>query len=587
MRLEAFEFKDKIDDDPFIITTKKAFDDFLRKVLSENFIVIDVEGNEENLLGVGFGFYSKETFYIPFRNIETELSKEFVFEILKSVFKKEPKTFLGHNIKFDLKVLAWQGLNLIDRKQEFHDTQIIGWLLDSRRCRVKGGLSLDGLCKEYGVRGKLEEFQRINIYDAKEIANYCRADCLATLELFEKLEEELSKDKKLKTIYEIERRLIPYITLMELRGVVIDVKKIEEIEKTLDSLTEKLYKDLIKLTGKRTINFRSSKQILAIIPEDIKDQLPKGKTQILTRNDYLLPFSSNPTIKALLEYRSLDRIKSTFGLTLVKKAQEVKENKALIRAEFRQDGTVSGRFKSRNPNLQNIPKRNEEISRVIRGAFVPREGFKYLIADASQIELRSLALISKDPKLLEVFNSDGDLHQTTADLLGISRYEGKTINFSIVYGISPESLASTLEIPKEEAKDLIEEFFEEYKNVKRLRDYIRFRLKSKKEIRTYFGRKRLFDFDFLTEDIFRQAFNFTCQGTAADIVKAAMVACYENKNLNAIPVLQVHDEIVLEVVENKVLEIVEILKETLEKAPLIKDLPVKILFDIEVANNWV
>lgn len=568
-----------------VVVTKDQFEDFLRDFVDEDFLVLDVEGTLEDFFGFGVLFHSKRSYYVPFKYAQTELSKKYVFEILNSLFKEKERTILGHNIKYDLKVLTYNGLRILGlRNISFEDTQILAWVIDSRRVKVDGGLSLDGLAKAYGIEGKLKKFKEVNFYDVDEVSEYCLRDCLTTYELFETLYEEL-EDEKLKQIYDLERKLIPYVTLLELRGAVVNVQKIKELDDYLCSEIRNLLEKIKDKTG-HYINFNSQRDILRVLPKEIRDSLPDGKTEKSTRKDALSAFKEDEIVNLVLKARSLEKIRNTFGIPLLNKAKDYDEMHKIVYSEFRQDGTLSGRFKSSSPNLQNIPRREEKVAKAIREAFVPRLDYKLVIADASQIELRSLALISKEEKLIEAFRSDGDLHQLTADLLGISRQEAKTVNFSIVYGVSAETLGRNLGLSTKEAEEIIENFFNEYPRVKKLRDYIRHKLIRVGVLRTYFGRKRIFsEIERKTEQGFRQAFNFVCQGTAIDLVKSGMLNCYE-RGIRAYPILQVHDEICFEVLESEAQKVAEEIKSSLENAPFAVGLPVKIVYDVKIANSW-
>jgi len=325
-----FECEEIVDN---CVQTEEAFELFLRDFDSSEVVYIDVEGTLSELYGVGFklnrGFY-----YIPF-SFCRGLKKNYVFEILETLSKHFPKTWIGHNIKYDLKVLYAHGLDLIsEANQKFEDTQILAWLLDSRRVKKKDGLSLNALSQEYGLGEKTKPFKEVNFYDLREVSTYCLKDVELTEKLYKVLLDKIYEDEKLFKSREI-----------------------------YDEVSEILRKH---------VNLRSPRQVLQILPEEIRELLPSGKVQKSSSSKHLKAYSQNEVVDLILKYRSLEQMRRTFGLRLLKKGVE-KDGLVKIFAEFRQDGTVSGRFKSRNPNLQNIPNRGEE-GKLIRRAFVASPG---------------------------------------------------------------------------------------------------------------------------------------------------------------------------------------------------------------------
>lgn len=563
---------------PDTLLAERLFDEEFSKLLSslpeEKVIVLDVETEFEKLIGCGF--------YLPLNDVSiylpllTTLSKNVFGGFLK---ENEGKyTLIGHNIKYDLGTLIKEyGICF---SNNVHDTMVLAWVLNSNRAvGLEGGLSLDGLCKYYGLQGKLKPFEEVDFSNIEAVAEYCRQDCLATYNLFKVLAEEIQKFDKLKKIYLLERKLIPVISQMEARGNLVDLAKLETFGKAVSKRLEEVEEKLLKLTGKK-INFRSAKQVLTLLPEEITSQLPLSKTQVSAQKKWLLKFSENEIVRLLLKHRSLSSFLNTFYLGL-------KKNLVNGRLHTSYGFTRSGRYKSVSPNLQNIPA-DGEFSDLLRDSFIPSPQNCFIVVDFSQIELRCLAAIVGSKELLEVYNEKKeDLHYKTQSLLGVSRKVAKAVNFGIVYGQTAQGLAASLNISREEAQKLIDKFYEAYPAIKKTKEKSELIVSKNGYLETFFGRRRYFSQSLDKQRDMRSAFNFLCQGTAQDIFKIFLLYLLKNSQ-NLTPVLMVHDEIVFEVEkELSLFEARRIHKAlNLNGIKALSSFPVKIEASIGIGHSW-
>lgn len=548
-----------------------------------NLISLDIEGDTTELYGVGLAVKNNNrilSFYIPtaYSNKNVPISKLKLF--LESVLKG--KQVLGHNIKYDYEVLKSYG---IDIGFDFHDTSILAWVLNPTlplRSR-----SLDKLAEFYVGKGKTKKFTEVKIWSIADISKYCRNDCEITLLLFEKLIEEVSKQKNLYNIYTLERRIIRYVADMEMQGVALSVKRLKEVEEVLNKEISRLYEEISAISGKR-INPLSNQQVSRIIPKEIAEKLPTGKSGFpSTSKKHLEMFSEDPLISRILEYRHLSTLYNTFVKKFLNIARPGDEF-VILKGTFQQDGTESGRFKSYEPNLQNIPRRGS-LGNLIRSVFVPRSGMVFVISDASQLELRILAAATKDKRLVEIFQNDLSLHEEVSKMLSVDYDIAKTVNFSIIYGVSASSLAKRLKISEKEAEKIIHKFYKNFPSVKTYKHNLEKSVAATKTIKSLFGRERKFkDEDFATPQKFsatmREAFNYSIQATGADIIKIWMYML--SKNGVKAPLLQVHDELVFEIEEKDAKEFIDTITDLYENNKYIKMLAVPFKLESVVGKSW-
>lgn len=415
--------------------------------------------------------------------------------------------------------------------------------------------------------------------------------------LANKLENEIVKEKELLELYEkIEFPLTPILAHMEKNGIKLDLKKFKEIDEEITQKTNQLMEDIYSLIGKR-VNLNSPKQLSEVLYRDLGiKSVKKGGKAFSTASDILMElYDAHPVIPMIMEYRNVSKLKNTYIDVL----PDFVGDDGRIHTTFNQTLTATGRLSSSNPNLQNIPIKYDWGEK-IRSAFVADDGFLLLSADYSQIEIRVLAHMSEDENLIQDFCEGKDIHTRTAmKIFGISesqvtkemRRQAKTINFGILYGMGSYSLSKELKVSQKEAEIFIKKYFENYEKVKRFRENLIDFAKKNKFVRTLFGRKRyLYEIDspdhLVRNNAERIALNTPIQGTAADIVKLAMISVYDTlqkSNINFKMLLQVHDEILLEVAEKDIENAKEIVKDKMTK---VVDFKVPLEVKVGVGKNW-
>jgi len=427
---------------------------------------------------------------------------------------------------------------------------------------------------------------------------YACEDADITFQLYKILVDEI-KNKDLGNVFDnIEIPLINVLIQMEKNGVYLDIDFLKKMSISLTNDLEKLEKEIYDNAGE-IFNIKSPKQLSYILFEKLKlPVIKKTKTGYSTNEFVLEKLKDEHTLpKIILDYRKLIKLKSTY-VDALPKLKNPKTNR--IHTSFNQTVAATGRLSSTNPNFQNIPIRTE-IGREIRKSFVAQnDGWKILSADYSQVELRIMAHMSKDEKLVEAFKNDVDVHSSTAalvysvDLKDVSkdmRRTAKVINFGIMYGAGPFRISNELNISIKEAKEIIDNYFEKFSGVRSFIDKIIEETKTKKFVTTIFGRKRqVIDIDSknhnLKEAAKRVAINMPIQGTAADIIKIAMIKInnvFNEEKLNSKMILQIHDELVFEVHPDELEKVNEIVKSNMENA---YKLIIPLNVDIEIGDSW-
>lgn len=524
-----------------------------------------------------------------------------ILNLLSPIFTNESISKCGQNIKYDLIVLKQNGL---ETAGTCFDTMIANYIL-----RPDGRHNLDSLALEHlnyktitfeELVGKETDISRIPI---ERVAEYSAEDADITFRLYEILGKKLRDDNLLKISNDIEFPLIEVLTDMEFAGVKLDTSFLKLLSKELEKILDNTIDDIYNLAGKK-FNINSTQQLGIILFEDLK--LPTGrktKTGFSTDVGVLESLKhQHPIVDKLLEYRTISKIKSTYVDAL---PVLINRKSGRLHTSFNQTITTTGRLSSSNPNLQNIPIRSE-LGREIRKAFIPQDDeWAILSADYSQIELRIMAHISNDPGLTEAFNAGEDIHASTAaKIFGYElndfillpsetrqemRRKAKEVNFGIMYGLGYFGLANRLDISKEEARAIIAKYHERFPNVKLYMEETIKKAKRDGYVETLMGRRRyLPDIKSRNQNIRsnaeRQAINMPIQGTAADMIKLAMIRIHRrisNKQIRML--LQVHDELVFEV-QNSFMEDAKILiVEEMKNA-----LPLNVPLEIEVGfgKNW-
>lgn len=557
-RLENLSYEYKLVDNE---TEAKELADFLltNEIFSLDTETTSIEALDAKLVGLSFSTEDFRAWYVPVSR-ETEKAKK-ILEIFRPVYENPKILKVGQNLKYDLTVLANYGIHL---SGPLFDTMLAHYLIQPELRH-----NMDYLAEIYlnyktihieeliGPKGRGQK--NMGDLEPKDIYKYACEDADVTLRLMKPLAEELRKNSLEEVFQNIEMPLMPVLARMERNGVVLDTETLKEVENDFTARLQTLEKDIYELAGHEfTIN--SPRQVGEVLFGELKlsEKVKKTKSgQYSTSEEVLRDLhSKHPIVQKILDYRGLKKLLSTYVEALPKLINPATGH---IHTSFNQAVTATGRLSSSNPNLQNIPVRGED-GREIRKAFIPEEGEIFFSADYSQIELRIMAHLSGDEHMIEAFNAGHDVHAATAarifhkDIKDISqdeRRKAKTANFGIIYGISAFGLAERMDVSRTEAKELIDSYFEMYPKIK---DYISKAVDTAREkgyIETEFGRRRYLP-DINSRNAVvrgyaeRNAVNAPIQGTAADIIKIAMIRVQQRldaEGCKARMMLQVHDEL--------------------------------------------
>ena len=556
-----------------------------------------------NLVGISFALENGEAAYLPLQldylGAPKTLEKTTALSLLKPVLENPAIQKVGQNFKYDLTIFARNG---IDVQGVAFDTMLESYVLNST-----GRHNMDDLAKRYlghqtisfeEIAGKGKNQLTFNQIPLEQAAEYAAEDADVTMKLQQVLWEKLSKEPTLEKLFkEMELPLLGVLSRMERRGVLIDSDALflqsNEIANRLSELEEQAY----VLAG-QPFNLASTKQLQEILFDKLGlpviQKTPKGAPS--TNEEVLEELAfSHELPKVLVEHRGLSKLKSTYTDKL---PQMVNPQTGRVHTSYHQAVTATGRLSSSDPNLQNIPIRNEE-GRRIRQAFIAREGFTVVAADYSQIELRIMAHLSQDQGLINAFTQGKDIHRSTAaEIFGVAldevtseqRRNAKAINFGLIYGMSAFGLSRQLGIGRADAQSYMDLYFKRYPGVQTFMHDIREKAKAQGYVETLFGR-RLYLPDINSSNGMRRkaaervAINAPMQGTAADIIKRAMIQLDQKlqNDPNIAMIMQVHDELVFEVRSEKVAFYSELIKTQMESAA---DLVVPLIVDVGQGNNW-
>ena len=574
-------------------------------------MVLDTETSDldpliADLAGLSVCVNPAQAFYIPLghRDEAGELlpgqpAKKSVLKILRPYLEDAGLPKLGHNLKFDYSIIRQQGEG-VTLKGPLWDTMIASYLLDPGRRTFK----LDDLCREIldlkmttfteVTKGdkRPEAFVYVSLEDAK---NYSCEDVHGTCLLWDEFRPKLEKQELWQLFAELETPLLPILAEMELAGIKVDTDLLQDLSHEFGKKLAALEKEIYKLAGQE-FNINSPRQLGEILFDKLK--LPHGrktKTGYSTDVGVLEKLSFHELPQAVLIHRNLSKLQSTY---VEKLAGLVHPKTGRVHTSFNQTVTATGRLSSSNPNLQNIPIRTEEGQR-IRQAFIPEKGHVFVAGDYSQIDLRVLAHYSQDKALLEAFRSGQDIHnRTAAEIYFVSpmlitpqmRRVAKTINFGIVYGMSSFGLASQLNVSRREAQTFIDRYFKHYAGVQKFMEDIVKQARKDRYVTTLLNRIRyLPDINSSNrtsrEFAERTAINTPIQGTAADIIKLAMIKVdqeVKKARLKARMLLQIHDELVFEVPEKEVKKTEKLIKTCMES---VMKLDVPLVVNIGVGKN--
>ncbi|HTE43004.1 MAG TPA: DNA polymerase I [Steroidobacteraceae bacterium] len=592
------------------VVTEASFAAWLEKLQHADLIAFDTETTsldymQAEIVGVSFAVEPDHAAYVPlahrYPGAPSQLDRALVLAALKPILESERTAKVGHHLKYDAHVLLHYGIAMAGMK---YDSMLESYVLNSTVTRhdmdsvAKRYLGIDTIHYE-DVAGKGAKQICFDQVDIDRAAEYSAEDADVTLQLHQSLWPQLEAIPSLKSVYEtIEQPLVPVLLRMEHTGVLLDSdllrKQSSELAKRMEEVKAGCHR-----VAEQPFNVDSPKQLQEILFGKLNipvlRKTPTGQPS--TAEDVLEELAEQYELpKLIMEYRGLTKLKSTYTDKL---PLQINEKTGRVHTSYHQAVAATGRLSSQDPNLQNIPIRSSE-GRRIRQAFIAPPGYVLLAADYSQIELRIMAHLSGDQSLLTAFAEDRDIHQATAaEVLGVpidqvtseQRRSAKAINFGLIYGMSAFGLAKQLGVGRGEAQKYVDLYFDRYPGVKRYMDETRAQARAQGFVETVFGR-RLYLQDInnrnaaLRQYAERSAINAPMQGTAADIIKRAMIDVYDwllQSNTDARLVMQVHDELVLEVGANAVDAVTLELRKRMERAAELR-VPLKV--DVGVGANW-
>jgi DNA polymerase-1 len=590
-----------------IIKTNNEIDELVKLLLSQKEICFDTETEgfdyfSDKLVGISFAVKPHEGYYVPL--CENHGGETSFIEKLRPVFENDEITKIGQNIKFDYLFLKSYGINL---SGFFFDTMLADYLLNpelrhNMNLLSEKYLSYSPVKIEALIGEKGKNRRKISQAPLETVAEYAIEDADVTIRLKYILETELKKNNLYKLYCDIEAPLVSILADMEYTGMRIDSEKLNIFGQKLNSQLIELDKEIKDMAGEPTLNISSPKQLGIVLFEkmELNDNAKRTKTkQYSTDEDTLMSMrGKHPIINKILEYRSLKKLLSTYVEAL---PELINKKTGRIHTSFNQAVTATGRLSSSNPNLQNIPVRDED-GREIRKAFVACDENHFLVsADYSQIELRLMAHVSGDKNLINAFNSGEDVHTSTAakiyhvnndQVTREQRTKAKTANFGIIYGISAFGLAQRLNISNKEAHELINGYFQLYPDVKTYMNETIQKARENGFAETIFGRKRWLPNISSGNAIVRglaerNAINAPIQGSAADIIKIAMINIakrLKKEQSSAKMILQVHDELVFDVEKSELDKVMNIIYTEMQNAA---SLSVPLIADCNYGDNWI
>lgn len=588
-----------------LIDTEDKINDFLRIILTKEIISLDTETTgtdamSAELVGMSFSYKENQAFYVPVPQNREEAQK--IVDKFKPVFENEKSIKVGQNIKYDMIVLGNYGVSI---KGQMFDTMIAHYVLQPELHHgmdylAEVYLKYDTIKIEELIGAKGKNQRNMRDLSPTDIYKYACEDADVTLKLKNILEKELETNGVKELFEEIEMPLVPVLAYIERNGVRIDTEALKETSRHFTIRMREIEEEIYKLAGME-FNVSSPKQVGEVLFDRLKivEKAKKTKTgQYVTSEEVLESLKGkHQIVEKILDYRGLKKLLSTYVDAL---PELINPKTGRIHTSFNQTVTATGRLSSSNPNLQNIPVRDDD-GKEIRKAFIPDDGCEFFSADYSQIELRIMAHLSEDDNMIEAFREEQDIHAATAakiykinidEVTREQRSKAKTANFGIIYGISVFGLAERLNVDRKEAKELIDGYFENYPKVKAYMDESIRSARDKGYIETIFKRKRYLP-DINSRNAVvrgyaeRNAINAPIQGSAADIIKVAMIRIYKrfmDEGIKSKMILQVHDELNFSVLREEKEKVQQIVISEMEAAYKMK---VPLLADCGWGQNWL
>ncbi|MCB0476979.1 MAG: DNA polymerase I [Crocinitomicaceae bacterium] len=589
-----------------LVQSDAEINNLVEKLAKESSICFDtettsIESLEAKLVGIAFATKKDEAYYVATPH-QDDAKVKLILDKFQPIFSDEKKELIAHNAKYDIKVLMNYGVQI---KGKIWDTMVAHYLI-----QPESKHSMDYLAELYlnykpisietliGKKGK--DQRSMGDLPPEQVYEYACEDADITLQLKAIFEPEIEKDHLKNLFYNIETPLIQVLAKMETEGINLDTAFLRQYSVELEKDLTQLHAAILEMAGEE-FNVDSPKQLGVVLFDNMKitDKAKKTKTgQYSTSEDVLAKLENeHPIVPKILSYRKLKKLKSTY----VDALPELVLQDGRIHTHYMQTVTATGRLSSNNPNLQNIPIRSEE-GREIRKAFIPRnENFTLMASDYSQIELRIIAALSGDENMIQAFKSGHDIHSATAakvfgvDIKEVTREDrskAKAVNFGIVYGQSAFGLSQQLGIKRGEAKEIIDSYYAQYPKIKEfMHQYVEL-AKEQGYVETIMKRRRyLKDINSANAVVRgfaeRNAINAPIQGSAADIIKIAMIKvqdAMEKANLKSKMLLQVHDELVFDVHKEEIDQMKKLVKENMENAV---ELVVPMETEMEVGANWL